>query len=593
MPVSVNALANSFDSGGGSGEDEYQNFDWLNPEYNVLGGGGRHWSLDDMFNAYGPGGYSTNRPTPEMIEAGMVPDGYGTAESTYNDLSFLQGKNPEAWSVLNDLSGNPDSYRQRLDDYFGSGGIQEYTAQNGGDQQLRQNAYVGSNNRLLDQYNWFNGEDSWFEDAMNVIIPAIVAVGGGAVGGAVAGAAGAGPTATAATQGAVSGGLNSTFSGQNPLTGAVLGGLGAGAGQYVSSGANSFLGDYSGGDYDFLTRRDAQQLAQAAGRAGTTLVNSAVTGKNPTQSLLGLGLNTAGGLAFPDGISLSNMFGGNNMPYDDGFDMSGGMSYGGPNVPQGLEGFYSQPQGPMSTNQNWMDQTSGSSPGLNDVFQNMDVQNPGQQRTDWSQVGGTGLKMPAMSKIGGPANMSNAPTSATGNEDEFSQFKKFMGGDVGKGVMRLLAGANPSHASLINAMLGGGQKMGPLESILGAAGTVYNNRQNNRNMQQVRNGLQDMFSPNSAYAQQLRQTLDRKDAASGRRSQYGPREVELQARLAEMNSRNAPTLMNANQQINSNNNQLLRDLLIYGQRSGGFDALGDLFNNMQTPFGPGTIGNLD
>lgn len=54
--------------------------------------------------------------------------------------------------------------------------------------------------------------------------------------------------------------------------------------------------------------------------------------------------------------------------------------------------------------------------------------------------------------------------------------------------------------------------------------------------------LQDMFGPNSAFAQQMRQTLERKDAAAGRRSQYGPREVELQGALAREHSRIAPSL---------------------------------------------------
>lgn len=59
--------------------------------------------------------------------------------------------------------------------------------------------------------------------------------------------------------------------------------------------------------------------------------------------------------------------------------------------------------------------------------------------------------------------------------------------------------------------------------------------------------LADLYGPNSPYAAQLRQQLERKDAAAGRRSQYGPREVELQARLADVASRNAPNVLAANQ----------------------------------------------
>lgn len=45
--------------------------------------------------------------------------------------------------------------------------------------------------------------------------------------------------------------------------------------------------------------------------------------------------------------------------------------------------------------------------------------------------------------------------------------------------------------------------------------------------------LTDMFGQDSPYAKQLRQTLERKDAAAGRNSQYGNRETQLQALLAE------------------------------------------------------------
>lgn len=44
--------------------------------------------------------------------------------------------------------------------------------------------------------------------------------------------------------------------------------------------------------------------------------------------------------------------------------------------------------------------------------------------------------------------------------------------------------------------------------------------------------LEEMFGQNSPYALQLRKQLEARDAAGGRRSQYGPREVELQAALA-------------------------------------------------------------
>jgi hypothetical protein len=79
-----------------------------------------------------------------------------------------------------------------------------------------------------------------------------------------------------------------------------------------------------------------------------------------------------------------------------------------------------------------------------------------------------------------------------------------------------------------------------------------------------------MYGPNSPYAQQMRQTLDRRDAAAGRRSQYGPREVELQANLANMNSRNAPVLANLYNSENGGTERMLSNLIRLGQQSGLF-----------------------
>jgi hypothetical protein len=101
--------------------------------------------------------------------------------------------------------------------------------------------------------------------------------------------------------------------------------------------------------------------------------------------------------------------------------------------------------------------------------------------------------------------------------------------------------------------------------------------------------LASMYGPDSPYAQQLRQQLLRKDAASGRRSQYGPREVELQARLAEMATRNAPNVLAANRQAleqqqlgRKTNGQLIASGLSLANQSGltGYAqrGLGSLFN---------------
>jgi hypothetical protein len=76
--------------------------------------------------------------------------------------------------------------------------------------------------------------------------------------------------------------------------------------------------------------------------------------------------------------------------------------------------------------------------------------------------------------------------------------------------------------------------------------------QNRAGTQQQIDSLSGMYGPNSPYATQLRQALARKDAAAGRNSQYGPREVELQARLAGLQGQNSTAIGNMlNQQQKS------------------------------------------
>lgn len=65
------------------------------------------------------------------------------------------------------------------------------------------------------------------------------------------------------------------------------------------------------------------------------------------------------------------------------------------------------------------------------------------------------------------------------------------------------------------------------------------------NLGSVRAQMESMFGAGSKTAATLRTQLERKDAASGRRSQYGPREVELLARLAQLRAQAEPSYMNA------------------------------------------------
>lgn len=128
---------------------------------------------------------------------------------------------------------------------------------------------------------------------------------------------------------------------------------------------------------------------------------------------------------------------------------------------------------------------------------------------------------------------------------------------------------------------GGGSGM--LDGMLGLGAQLYANRQNNKDMSNG-GGLGSMFGQNSPYAQALRQQLERRDAAGGRRSQYGPREVELQAQLARMAGSMAPH-MNQAAQMKMNNRQQNLAMLGHGIKQMG--GLSGMSSGLQSLFSGG------
>lgn len=88
---------------------------------------------------------------------------------------------------------------------------------------------------------------------------------------------------------------------------------------------------------------------------------------------------------------------------------------------------------------------------------------------------------------------------------------------------------------------------------------LYSGYRGMRDNEKMLSGLQGLYSQNSPYAQNLRKQLQRQDAASGRRSQYGPREVELQAKLAQLASGQIPAMNQMYQQ-----QALARNMMLQG-----------------------------
>lgn len=80
------------------------------------------------------------------------------------------------------------------------------------------------------------------------------------------------------------------------------------------------------------------------------------------------------------------------------------------------------------------------------------------------------------------------------------------------------------------------------------------------NIDTLTGNLNSLSDPNSAYMQMARQAIERKDAAAGRNSQWGDREVQLAGTLADYVGKYAPGLQSsitgARGQINQNNQGL-------------------------------------
>jgi hypothetical protein len=160
-----------------------------------------------------------------------------------------------------------------------------------------------------------------------------------------------------------------------------------------------------------------------------------------------------------------------------------------------------------------------------------------------------------------------------------------------------------SPASSIASLFAGGGSNGAQAqaNAMRDAANAQVTRNNGIQDQQIAT-LNSMYGQDSPYAQAMRQQLDRKDAAAGRRSQYGSREVELQAKLAELDSRNraqilgslgsnsqanvqalgqANTLGNAAQTVNAQRTNSTIDLL--GGLSGLFKGIGNSSGSNRDP----------
>lgn len=189
-----------------------------------------------------------------------------------------------------------------------------------------------------------------------------------------------------------------------------------------------------------------------------------------------------------------------------------------------------------------------------------------------------------------------------------------------------------SFSSPSQSIQSAGQPSFSLQSVLGDVGSrvgnfalnnagdlasmlygFYNNRRQQRQLQQPMNNmsnqvnqattqLQNLFTQNSPYAQQLRAKLNAQAAASGRRSNVAGRETQFQAMLAEKAASTLPQIANMQNSLMQNQLQMqqqqgrlknsnMNDVLNFAKQSGLLGMAGqglkNLFSNDNTYAGGG------
>lgn len=174
--------------------------------------------------------------------------------------------------------------------------------------------------------------------------------------------------------------------------------------------------------------------------------------------------------------------------------------------------------------------------------------------------------MPDVGTLGGTLQDENGESSVTSGGITPTQ--------THANILSVPSSGNDSGSSLsspvnsfVNTVLGAQNPSGQGTNYAGLFSNLYgmyNASQQRKKFAQQQDSLAGMFSQNSPYAQQLQQTLDRKDAAAGRRSQYGQRTTQLQAMLAEANARSAPQQMQLQSAQNSLSNMFGNNLLQFG-----------------------------
>lgn len=316
-------------------------------------------------------------------------------------------------------------------------------------------------------------------------------------------------------------GLGLSFGGGGGNSGLGLqGGLDTGS---LGSGANSF------GGYDSSNFSADYGLTSSNFDFG----GLGLTGKFNTDNY---GFTGGGGLGLKGADFGSNDFGGYNSVSPSGFaDYSlAGPSNMSLNNPQGISGY----------------QTGITDNGFLSKLSNMAKQYgpkiaQGILTAKFGPLAGLAFGMVNAAQKGTPGQYTGSTMGGMVGSSVAGPLGGFVGGQLGG---RIGAQADSREASPLgmgaaaaasrnnNPMENGGRAFEDMASLYAASRTNTSPYSNTAGINQGRD-LSSIYGSTGQYAKELRSQLERRDAAAGRRSQYGPRETELMVKLAELEAR--------------------------------------------------------
>lgn len=295
------------------------------------------------------------------------------------------------------------------------------------------------------------------------------------------------------------------------------------------------------------------------------------------------------GLSFLGAGNAGGMFSGMRLPgMDSGGGMLGGLSDLASGASSGGGGLLGSTGGLGSGGGLFSGMSlpgvgGGSAFGAADMFGDM-FSNSMAGASGLPQLGG-GLGTSQLGSIGGLASMYN-PDTGVGDA---------LGASLGQTMPVGMDFASPDFTAALGNQVGGGDLMGTLQNFVEKATTgpggqltkgllggigAYKDYRGARKAQKAFQGqldrLDQLYAPDSPYAKQMEKTLARRDAARGRRSQYGPRAQELASNLTQ-NQANIWNSPQYNQMLGAVNQSAVPWGSAFGAANNIMKGLGGLF----------------